>query len=289
MMKITIIHGQSHQGSTYHIARSLAQKLNGTITEFFLPKDFGEFCIGCTSCFQVSETKCPHFEKLSPITKALDNADVMILASPVYVYHATGAMKSLLDHYGWRWMVHRPEEKMFSKQAVCISTAAGAGTKSTNKDMAHSTFFWGIAKTYQFGTAVMETSWKRVSSKKKQHIERKLNALAKKIRKNQNHVKPSVKTKIFFYFMCLMQKHGWNKADTDYWKTKGWTIKNIHGTKILFKNTEKYMVINSLHPYFYFISGKMASIFHSFAGRITALAPIISLTIYSSKLCLCLK
>ena len=194
MMKITIIHGQSHQGSTYHIARSLAQKLNGTITEFFLPKDFGEFCIGCTSCFQVSETKCPHFEKLSPITKALDNADVMILASPVYVYHATGAMKSLLDHYGWRWMVH-------------------------------STFFWGIAKTYQFGTAVMETSWKRVSSKKKQHIERKLNALAKKIRKNQNHVKPSVKTKIFFYFMCLMQKHGWNKADTDYWKTKGWTIK----------------------------------------------------------------
>ncbi len=225
MMKITIIHGQSHQGSTYHIARSLAQKLNGTITEFFLPKDFGEFCIGCTSCFQVSETKCPHFEKLSPITKALDNADVMILASPVYVYHATGAMKSLLDHYGWRWMVHRPEEKMFSKQAVCISTAAGAGTKSTNKDMSHSTFFWGIAKTYQFGTAVMETSWKRVSSKKKQHIERKLNALAKKIRKNQKHVKPSVKTKIFFYFMCLMQKHGWNKADTDYWKTKGWTIK----------------------------------------------------------------
>lgn len=225
MMKITIIHGQSHQGSTYHIARSLAQKLNGTITEFFLPKDFGEFCTGCTSCFQVSETKCPHFEKLSPITKALDNADVMILASPVYVYHATGAMKSLLDHYGWRWMVHRPEEKMFSKQAVCISTAAGAGTKSTNKDMAHSTFFWGIAKTYQFGTAVMETSWKRVSSKKKQHIERKLNALAKKIRKNQKHVKPSVKTKIFFYFMCLMQKHGWNKADTDYWKAKGWTIK----------------------------------------------------------------
>lgn len=225
MMKITIIHGQSHQGSTYHIARSLAQKLNGTITEFFLPRDFGEFCIGCTSCFQVSETKCPHFEKLSPITKALDNADIIILASPVYVYHATGAMKSLLDHYGWRWMVHRPEEKMFSKQAVCISTAAGAGTKSTNKDMAHSTFFWGIAKTYQFGAAVMETSWKRVSSKKKRHIERKLNALAKKIRKNQNHVKPSVKTKIFFYFMCLMQKHGWNNADTDYWKTKGWTIK----------------------------------------------------------------
>lgn len=224
-MKITIIHGQSHQGSTYNIARILAEKLTGEVTEFFLPKDFGEFCIGCTNCFAVSETKCPHYEKLSPITQAMDNADVIILASPVYVYHATGAMKAFLDHYGWRWMVHRPEEKMFSKQAVCISTAAGAGMKSTNCDMAHSAFFWGIAKTYKFGIAVMETSWERVSSKKKQKIEKKLDALKKKITKNQGHIQPSVKTKVFFAVMRQMQKRGFNEADASYWKDKGWTEK----------------------------------------------------------------
>lgn len=222
-MKITIIHGQSHHGSTCHIAKALAKKLNGTITEIFLPKDFGEFCTGCTACFQVSETKCPHFEKLAPITEALDTADVIILASPVYVYHATGAMKSFLDHYGWRWMVHRPQEKMFSKQAVCISTAAGAGMRSTNRDMAHSMFFWGIAKTYRYGGAVMETSWNRVSAKKKRIIEKKLNVLARKIKNHQNHITPSVKTKFFFYFMRFMQKHGWNKADKDYWRARGWT------------------------------------------------------------------
>lgn len=53
-------------------------------------------------------------------------------------------MKAFLDHYGYRWMVHRPEESMFRKQGVCISTAAGAGLKSTNKDMADSLFFWGV-------------------------------------------------------------------------------------------------------------------------------------------------
>ncbi len=63
---------------------------------------------------------------------AMDEADVIILASPVYVYHSTGAMKAFLDHYGYRWMVHSPEESMFKKQGVCISTAAGAGMKSTN-------------------------------------------------------------------------------------------------------------------------------------------------------------
>lgn len=224
-MKITIMHGQNHQGSTCNIARMLAERLSGQVEEFFLPRDFGEFCMGCTSCFMESETKCPHYEKLLPITRALDGADVIILASPVYVYHATGAMKAFLDHYGFRWMVHRPEEAMFKKQAVCISTAAGRGMKSTNQDMAHSMFFWGVARTYKYGVAVMETSWERVSAKKKQAIEKKLDLLAGKIVKRQGKISPSIKTKLFFYVMRQMMKNGWNKADVDYWEKKGWTKK----------------------------------------------------------------
>lgn len=224
-MKITIVHGQSHQGSTCNIARLLAQKLNGEVEEFFLPRDFGAFCTGCNTCFAKTETKCPHFDQLSPITKSMDNADLIILASPVYVYHATGAMKAFLDHYGWRWMVHRPEEKMFQKQAVCISTAAGAGMRSANQDMAHSTFFWGIARTYRYGVAVMETSWERVSSKKKAAIGKSLDRLARKIVNRQGHVQPAVKTKLFFSVMRQFNKRGWNEADMVYWKEKGWTEK----------------------------------------------------------------
>lgn len=225
-MKITIIHGQSHKGSTYHLAHSLAEKLGGEITEFFLPKDFNEFCTGCTNCFLYSESKCPHYERLSPITNAIDNADVLILESPVYVMHATGSMKALLDHYGWRFMVHRPEEKMFSKQAVCISTAAGAGMKGANKDMADSLFWWGTGKIYKFGAAVNETSWDRVKDDKKLAYDKKLAALAKRIAKKQGRVKPSVKTKIIFNFMSIMQKNGFNKSDMEYWKEKGWSGKN---------------------------------------------------------------
>lgn len=222
-MKVTVIHGQSHKGFTYHIAHSLAEKLSGEITEIFLPRDFDRFCVGCTACFIGSETKCPHYEKLSPITEAIDNADVLILASPVYVYHATGAMKALLDHYGWRWMVHRPEEKMFSKQAVCISTAAGAGMKSTDRDMADSAFWWGVAKIYTYGVAVAAISWDYVSGQKKRRIDKKLSALSKKILKKQKNIRPSLKTKLFFSVMRQVQKHGWNEADMIYWKEKGWT------------------------------------------------------------------
>lgn len=224
-MKVTLVHGQSHKGSTYHLARSLAEKLGGEITEFFLPKDFEKFCVGCTRCFIESETQCPHFEKLSPITRAIDESDVIILASPVYVYHVTGAMKAFLDHYGWRWLVHRPEESMFSKQAVCISTAAGAGMKSTNKDMADSAFWWGVGKIYRFGAAVNETSWERVKDKKKRAYDNKLSVLARKIIKKNGRVKPSLKTITFFNIMGIMQRNGFNPADAEYWKEKGWTGK----------------------------------------------------------------
>lgn len=224
-MKIVLIHGQSHKGSTYNIAKMLATKLGGEIQEFFLPRDFGELCIGCTNCFMKKESLCPHYEKLVPITKAMDEADVLIFASPVYVYHVTGAMKSFLDHYGYRWMVHRPEERMFSKQAVCISTAAGAGMKSTMKDMADSLFFWGVPKIYKYGVAVMATSYEKINDKTKKKIDQKTNILANKIRKRNGKVKPGIKTRGFFHIMRMLQKKGWNEADITYWKEKGWTGK----------------------------------------------------------------
>ncbi len=81
-------------------------------------------------------------------------------------------MKAFLDHYGYRWMVHRPEEAMFHKQAVCLSTAAGAGMKSANRDIRDSLFYWGVPKVYCYGIAVRATSWQGVSSKRRKRIDR---------------------------------------------------------------------------------------------------------------------
>lgn len=222
-MKVVIIHGQSHKGSTYHIAQMLAEKIGGDTSEFFLPRDFSDYCLGCTQCFMKSETLCPHYEKLNVITRAIDEADVIILASPVYVYHATGAMKSFLDHYGYRWMVHRPLEAMFKKQGVCISTAAGAGMKSTNKDMADSLFFWGVAKRYSYGVAIAAVNWNSISEKKRKAIDKATSNLAKKIKNNSGKVKPGLRTKGFFAISRMLQKQGFNQSDVDYWKEKGWT------------------------------------------------------------------
>ena len=225
-MKIVLISGQNHKGSTYHIARQVADKVGGEIKEFFLPRDFDSFCVGCTTCFLRDEKKCPHYEKLLPLTVAMLEADLIILASPVYVYHVTGSMKAFLDHYGYMWMVHRPDESMFRKQALCVATAAGAGMKSTIKDMADSLFFWGVPKSYKLGFAVAATSWNGISDKNKKQIEKAMDVTARKIQKNNGKVKPGIKTKAFFSLMRLLQKKGWNEADVKYWNEKGWNGKN---------------------------------------------------------------
>ena len=120
-------------------------------------------------------------------------------------------------------MVHSPEGSMFRKQGVCISTAAGAGMGSANKDMADSLFFWGIAKIYRYGVGVAAADWEGVSAKKKAAIERKTDAIARNIRNRHGRVKPSLKTRGMFFIMHLMQRNGFNERDARYWKEKGWT------------------------------------------------------------------
>lgn len=224
-MKTVIIHGQNHRGSTYHIARMIADKAGGEIEEFFLPRDFGEFCTGCCTCFNDTEKKCPHYDKLAPITGAIDSADVIILASPVYVFHASGPMKAFLDHYGYRWMVHSPEGAMFKKQGVCVCTAAGAGMRSAIKDMRHSLFFWGTARIHTLGLGVAAVDWKGVSGKKMKLIGKKTSKIAEKLVRGCGKVKPGIKTRAVFFGMHLMQRNGFNPRDAEHWRSHGWTGK----------------------------------------------------------------
>ena len=224
-MKVALVNGQNHRGSTYHIGRILAEKLTASenITEIFVPKDMPGFCLGCARCIMVDEKVCPHYSYIEPITNIIDASDVLIFTTPVYVFHATGSMKALLDHYAYRWMAHRPEKKMFSKQAVCISTAAGAGMKSAIKDMRDSLFFWGVGKIYSFGIGVQAISWNGVSEKKRAIIAKRTTRIAKCVLRREGRVHPSLKTKFIFNVMRMMHKKPLNPVDGEYWKAKGWT------------------------------------------------------------------
>lgn len=234
-MKITIIHGQNHKGSTYTVTRELAEKLNGEITEFFLPRDFAQPCLGCYTCFQKDLTHCPHFAKLQPLSDALLAADVILLDSPVYVYHATGQMMSFLDHFGTWWTVHRPRPEMCGKQAVAICTAAGGGMKSTCRDLADSLEMWGVRRVFRLGLGVRAIGPAGIPAGVQRKIRRKTDALAKKLRAGVGKRGENARGRKWFYIMRLFHKvFPPSEPDFGYWERRGW-----HGRQRPWKQPRK--------------------------------------------------
>ncbi|MCX7614640.1 MAG: NAD(P)H-dependent oxidoreductase [Clostridiales bacterium] len=228
-MKITVIYAtqRKSKSSTYNIAQQFIRKLSDadTVTEIFLPKDMPNFCIGCWNCF-TDFKKCPDYGYLEPIVKSMIEADLLIFTAPVYVYHVPGQLKAFLDHFGYQWMAHQPRKEMFSKQALLISTAAGAGTRSTLKDLTDSLTFWGISRIYTFGRNVHGSDWDTVDNKKKLKFQNEIDKLSVKIKAQSINVKPSLKIKALFYAMRFMhKKFKFNPADVRHWEAQGWLEK----------------------------------------------------------------
>ena len=223
-MKIVMINGQNHKGSTYNIGRLLAKKIGSDkdIVEFFLPKDLNHFCLGCYTCID-DDTKCPFYEEKNRIMKEVEEADILIFTTPTYCLRASAPMKSFIDLTFNYWMSHRPRKCMFNKKAVVISTAAGRGAKKAVKDVSDALFYWGIPCIVEYGICIQAMNWDGVSEKKKQKIEKDTTRIAQRLSRKKR-VKAGIKTKAMFSLMRMMQKAdlGSGEADRLYWEKSGW-------------------------------------------------------------------
>lgn len=226
-MKITVINGNMRHGSTWHCMDILRQELSrhgeAETTEFFLPKDMPHFCKGCFSCIVNGEHTCPHEESMAPITKAMLEADVIILTSSVYALDVTGQLKTLLDHLCYMWMSHRPNPGMFNKVGVTIVTTAGAGLGHTTKTMRNSLRFWGVKRLFSYKNAVSAMKWSDVKQKKQDKVKQDMAAIAKQINKAVGKAERPLFRSFFFKLMKgMMKKNTWNLTDRKHWEDNGW-------------------------------------------------------------------
>lgn len=228
-MKIVVIHGQCHKGITYAMTQKLLECLardnrDFTVSEFFLPKDGPDFCVGCNSCFLKGEENCPSYQKTGPIAKAVEAADVIILDSPNYVMEMSGSMKNLMDHLAYRWVTHRPHGSMFQKTGVALCSSAGAPAGHTARSMAKQLKWMGVPKVYTVPFIGSAMTVKELSSEKNEEMERKISRTAHKILKRTP--RPSLRGRLFFFIFRGMQSSkgaSWNPVDRDWWVNQGWT------------------------------------------------------------------
>lgn len=234
-MKITVINGTEKHGVTYRLKEMFLEPLKkqAEITEYNLPKDCPQFCKGCFKCVLKGEHACPDYIYIQKIAASLLEADLIVLTSPAYVFHTTGAMKSLLDHFAYLWMSHHPAAEFFTKRAVILTQCLGVGAKSTAKDIKHSLSWWGISAITVFtGTLMNDIIWEKISDNRRLKLTKSINKLSQKFSKI-NYAIPAhtnIQTKIKFLLCRRIRKSVYQNHPDDYegayWAAQGWLGQN---------------------------------------------------------------
>jgi len=78
---------------------------------------------GCISCFACktkegkSYGKCPILDDLAPIFKKVEDADAVILGSPIYLGRITGEMASFMDRWVFQYLMYTdPPQSLFPRK-----------------------------------------------------------------------------------------------------------------------------------------------------------------------------
>lgn len=101
-MKVLAINGSPHgaRGNTEQILQPFLEGAReaGAETEVIYLKDKTiKHCLGCFTCWTKTPGICVHKDDMADILKKMREADVMVYATPLYVFTMSGLMKDFMD------------------------------------------------------------------------------------------------------------------------------------------------------------------------------------------------
>lgn len=73
-----------------------AKEAGNQVEKIFLGNKMINYCIGCEFCIK-NDGKCIHNDDMVGILDKMIEADVIVMATPVYYYSMNGQMKTLID------------------------------------------------------------------------------------------------------------------------------------------------------------------------------------------------
>ncbi len=94
-----------------------ARKAGLEVEKIFLKDKKINYCMGCNRCYN-GEHPCPQQDDAAEVVGKMVDADVIVMASPVYFYTVCGQMKTLIDRACARYT------EMNDKEFYFILTAA---------------------------------------------------------------------------------------------------------------------------------------------------------------------
>ncbi len=125
MKKVFVLIGsRQRDGSTTKFAEKINENLdkNEFQIEYAYPQDYKiRPCVGCEECF--INARCSIKDEIELLQGKILKADVLVIASPVYLHYMTADLKLILDRSSW-W-AHTL--RLQGKPVVVLSTCASNG------------------------------------------------------------------------------------------------------------------------------------------------------------------
>lgn len=101
-MKVLVVNGspRGKQGNTEFLIKAFTEGLqesNAIVEEIYLKDKQIEHCIGCFVCWEKTPGICVHKDDMQELLAKVQDADMLILGTPLYVFTVSGMMKDFMD------------------------------------------------------------------------------------------------------------------------------------------------------------------------------------------------
>lgn len=135
-----LIGSRRRKGNTIKFVKNITEKLDNSEyeIEYSFPQDYKiEPCIGCNQCF--INAHCFRNDDIELVQQKILEADIFIIASPVYLHYFTADLKLMLDKSAW-W-AHTL--RLQGKPVVVVSTCDTNGFTTVIKPLSEIITFMG--------------------------------------------------------------------------------------------------------------------------------------------------
>ena len=188
--------------------------------EVLIYKSNLKWCKGCKVCFNDSEKRCPNQDDLFIIRKKMQEADIIIIGSYVYVEDISGGLKNWIDRMAFS--CHPP---FLNGKVVYLYTVSGAGaSKHAIKSIKHAIISWG-------GTVKNNDNYRTNFKIEDRGLEKKYSSLIEKRIKNLLEMYNKNFVSLYSLIGFSIQKRYWiRKKDTieyKYWMQMKWFEPNV--------------------------------------------------------------
>lgn len=104
-----------------------AKDAGNKVEKIFLKDKTINYCTGCGFCNTNNYTKCSQNDDMESILNKMIEADVIVMASPIYFYTINAQMKTLIDRCCAKYT------KIINKEFYFIATAADSNNRMLDR------------------------------------------------------------------------------------------------------------------------------------------------------------